>query len=58
MSLADYLNGARAGAYLGAWPWSFKGVDACGAVDADALRAWIALAGSPASTADAAPVPV
>jgi hypothetical protein len=58
MSLVDYLNCARDGGYLGAWPWSFKGVDACGAVDADAMRAWIALAGGPAATAGAAPVPV
>lgn len=27
----DYLNLARGGGYLGAWPWSFKGVDAFGA---------------------------
>ncbi len=30
-TLADYLRHARAGGYLGAWPWSFKGVDAFGA---------------------------
>jgi hypothetical protein len=30
-TLADYLNLAREGGYLGAWPWSFKGVDAFGA---------------------------
>jgi len=30
-TLADYLNLARDGGYLGAWPWSFKGVDAFGA---------------------------
>ena len=29
-TLADYLNLAREGGYLGAWPWSFKGVDAFG----------------------------
>lgn len=29
--LADYLALAREGGYLGAWPWSFKGVDAFGA---------------------------
>ncbi len=28
----DYLTLARDGGYLGAWPWSFKGVDAFGAV--------------------------
>jgi hypothetical protein len=32
-TLDDYLQLARAGGYLGAWPWSFKGVDAFGAVD-------------------------
>jgi hypothetical protein len=32
-TLQDYLNLARDGGYLGAWPWSFKGVDAFGAVD-------------------------
>lgn len=32
-SLEDYLNLARTGGYLGAWPWSFKGVDPFGAVD-------------------------
>ncbi len=29
--LEDYLALARDGGYLGAWPWSFKGVDAFGA---------------------------
>jgi hypothetical protein len=34
-TLDDYLALARDGGYLGAWPWSFKGVDAFGsAVDA------------------------
>ena len=28
----DYLSLAREGGYLGAWPWSFKGVDAFGSV--------------------------
>lgn len=28
--LEDYLNLAREGGYLGAWPWSFKGIDAVG----------------------------
>lgn len=32
-ALADYLEVARTGGYLGAWPWSFKGVDDFGAVD-------------------------
>lgn len=31
-TLDDYLNLARDGGYLGAWPWSFKGVDEFGAV--------------------------
>ena len=30
-TLEDYLNLARDGGYLGAWPWSFKAVDAFGA---------------------------
>jgi hypothetical protein len=34
-SLADYIDTARAGGYLGAWPWSFKGVDGYGAVRAE-----------------------
>jgi hypothetical protein len=29
-TLDDYLQLAREGGYLGAWPWSFKGVDAFG----------------------------
>jgi len=29
-AFADYLNLAREGGYLGAWAWSFKGVDAVG----------------------------
>lgn len=29
---------ARDGGYLGAWPWSFKGVDAFGAVDRSRIR--------------------
>ena len=31
-SLDDYIRVAREGGYLGVWPWSFKGVDAFGAV--------------------------
>lgn len=31
-TLDDYLQLARDGGYLGAWPWSFKGVDAFGKV--------------------------
>jgi len=37
-TLADYLALARDGGYLGAWPWSFKGTDAFGAVDLRAMR--------------------
>jgi hypothetical protein len=37
-SLEDYLTLAREGGYLGAWPWSFKGVDDFGAVDIDSMR--------------------
>ena len=37
-SLDDYLRLARDGGYLGAWPWSFKGTDAFGAVDLTTLR--------------------
>ena len=36
-SLEDYLTLARDGGYLGAWPWSLKGVDAFGAVDLGSL---------------------
>jgi hypothetical protein len=32
-TLDDYLRAARDGGYLGAWPWSFKGVDEFGAVN-------------------------
>ena len=31
---------ARDGGYLGAWPWSFKGVDAFGAADLGSLIAF------------------
>jgi hypothetical protein len=37
-TLEDYLTHAREGGYLGVWPWSFKGVDEFGAVDADRMR--------------------
>jgi hypothetical protein len=37
-TLEDYLNLARDGGYLGAWPWSFKGVDAFGAPRLEASR--------------------
>ena len=37
-SIADYLQRASAGGYLGAWPWSFQGTDAFGSVDLAALR--------------------
>jgi hypothetical protein len=33
----DYLTLARDGGYLGAWPWSFKGTDAFGAVDLSSM---------------------
>jgi hypothetical protein len=36
-TLANYLALARDGGYLGAWPWSFKGTDAFGAVDLRAI---------------------
>ena len=36
-TLADYFELAREGGYLGVWPWSFKGTDAFGAVDLDAM---------------------
>ena len=32
-NVADAIALARHGGYLGAWPWSFKGTDAIGAVD-------------------------
>jgi hypothetical protein len=42
-SMVDYFAFARGGGYLGAWPWSFKGTDAFGAVDLTRLRsAWSA----------------
>ena len=37
-TLDDYLTLAREGGYLGAWPWSFKGVDAFGATSPAARR--------------------
>jgi len=37
--LEDYLALARDGGYMGAWPWSFKGVDGFGPLNLDALRA-------------------
>lgn len=40
-TLDDYLSLARAGGYLGAWPWSFKGGGQFGDVDLNALRACI-----------------
>jgi len=39
-TLEDYLNRARDAGYAGAWPWSFKGVDAFGAVDTTNINAW------------------
>jgi hypothetical protein len=38
-TMADYLALARHGGYMGAWPWSYKGTDAFGAVSLDALTA-------------------
>jgi hypothetical protein len=38
-TMVDYLALARERGYLGAWPWSFKGTDAFGAVDLTKLRA-------------------
>ena len=43
-SLADYLDIARNGRYLGAWAWSFTGIDDFGAVDVAGLPALIARA--------------
>ncbi|HJU41912.1 MAG TPA: hypothetical protein VJ691_03825 [Vicinamibacterales bacterium] len=36
-SIADCIVLARDGGYLGAWPWSYKGTDAVGAVDLNSL---------------------
>ena len=36
-TIDDYMKLARDGGYLGAWPWSFKGTDAFGAVERDAM---------------------
>jgi hypothetical protein len=36
-TVTDYLKLAREGGYLGAWPWSFTGTDAFGAVDLAAM---------------------
>jgi hypothetical protein len=36
-TVGDYLALAAGGGYLGAWPWSFKGTDAFGAVDLRAM---------------------
>ena len=41
-SMEEYLAFAEGGGYFGAWPWSFKGVDGFGAVNASTLFAWIA----------------
>jgi hypothetical protein len=40
LSLTAYLDLALDGGYLGAWPWSFKGVDAFGAVEGATMREW------------------
>lgn len=39
-SMQEYLDYAHRGGYLGAWPWSFNGIDEFGAVDGAALAAW------------------
>jgi hypothetical protein len=41
-SMEEYLAFAESGGYLGAWPWSFKGVDGFGAVNGATLLAWVA----------------
>jgi hypothetical protein len=41
-SMEEYLAFAASGGYLGAWPWSFKGVDGFGAVNGATLFAWYA----------------
>jgi hypothetical protein len=46
-TLADYLALARDGGYLGAWPWSFKGTDAFGAIDVTVLAASLRTAREP-----------
>jgi len=43
-SLSDYLDMADRGGYLGAWPWSFKGVDGFGAVNPGEYRTALARA--------------
>ena len=37
-TLDDYLTLAREGGYMGAWPWSFKGVDAFGSTSPASRR--------------------
>ncbi len=37
-SMTDYLVFADEGGYVGAWPWSFKGVDGFGGVDTEKMR--------------------
>ncbi len=41
-SLKQYLDVWLSSGYAGAWVWSFRGVDAVGAPDADVLKAWAA----------------
>jgi hypothetical protein len=41
-SMEEYLDYARRGGYLGAWPWSFNGIDEFGAVSRAAFAAWVA----------------
>ena len=39
--MEEYLDYARRGGYLGAWPWSFNGIDEFGAVSGAAFAAWV-----------------
>ena len=41
-SMEEYLDCARTGEYVGAWPWSFKGIDGFGAVDRAQFQTWVA----------------
>jgi hypothetical protein len=41
-SMEEYLDLARTGDYLAAWPWSFQGIDGFGAVDRVQFQTWVA----------------
>ena len=41
-SMQEYLDCARTGEYVAAWPWSFKGIDGFGAVDGAQFQTWVA----------------